>query len=176
MEKTFDTTGEALCCAASVRLGGALRVLAARAGLSDRYDTVMAGMEHLAASLDGGELDDAVLGPAFGANWNLGTRYPDDLSGVEFFRTGLKIVFVALVHTRPGQQAEPAQGLEFALEAAEAWPTDVRIGSFTRLADFELACQQEAEARLRTDGLAALWKLTEGRCEQYRRVAELLVG
>jgi hypothetical protein len=108
VEKTFDTTGEALCCAASVRLGGALRVLAARAGLSDRYDTVMAGMEHLAASLDGGELDDAVLGPAFGANWNLGTRYPDDLSGVEFFRSGLKIVFVALVHTRPDRQAVPA--------------------------------------------------------------------
>ncbi|MFI1352940.1 hypothetical protein ACH4TV_05050 [Streptomyces sp. NPDC020898] len=176
MDKTFDAAGEALCCAAAVRLDGALRVLAARAGLSDRYDRVMAGVGHLAASLDGGELDDGILGSAFAANWNLGMEYPDDLSGMGFFRKGLKIVFVALVLTRPDQQVVPSQGLEFALEAAATWPSDVHVDSFTRLADFELSCQQEAEERLRMDGLSALWELAEAQSEQYRRAAELLVG
>ncbi|MET8858864.1 hypothetical protein [Streptomyces sp. NPDC004579] len=176
MERTFDTAGEALCCAAAVRLDGALRVLAARVELSERYDMVMAGVGHLVASLDGGELDDAILGSAFAANWNLGMGYPDDLPGMGFFRKGLKIVFVALVVTRPDQQVMPSQGLEFALEAAATWPSDVRVDSFVRLADFELACQQEAEERLRTDGLPGLWKLAEARSGQYRRVAELLVG
>ncbi|PBC94962.1 hypothetical protein BX281_2890 [Streptomyces sp. Ag82_O1-15] len=172
----FDATGEALCRAAAIRLGGALRVLAARAGLSERYETVAAGVGHLAACLDGGELDVEVLGSAFAANWNLSEMYPAELPGREFFRVGLKIVFVVLVLTRPDQQVAPAQGLEFALNAADAWPSEVRIDSFTRLADFELACQVEAEDRLITAGLSALRELAEAQADQYRRAAASLVG
>ncbi|MHA5053190.1 hypothetical protein [Streptomyces sp. SD15] len=133
-------------------------------------------MEHLTASLGGGELDDGVLGPAFSANWTLGDRYPAELPGTEFFSAGLKIVFVALVLTRPDQQLVPAQGLDWALEAAAAWPSEVRIDSFTRLDDFELACQVEAEERLRTGGLSALRELAEAQADQYRRAAASLVG
>ncbi|MFF1478256.1 hypothetical protein ACFVYD_11905 [Streptomyces sp. NPDC058301] len=167
-------TGEALCCATAVRLGGALGVLAARAGLLDRYDQVMAGVEDVIAALDGHELDAATLGKAFGVNWTLGTRYPAELPGGDFFRTGMRIADVVLVATRPGQQAAPAQGLEYAAEAAAAWPTEVRAELEAGLADFELACQQEAEERLREGGPNALWELAAAQADQYRKVAELL--
>ncbi|MGW0576472.1 hypothetical protein ACWD25_10980 [Streptomyces sp. NPDC002920] len=176
VDKTFDAVGEALCCAAAVRLGGALHVLAARGGLSERYDKVAAGLDGLKAFLGGQERDDGVLNDAFVANWSLGTRYRDELPGVDFFRTGLRIVDVAIIVARTDQPVAPAEGLSQALEAAGTWPSGVRVDSFTRLADFERACQQEAAERFRTDGLSALWELAEARADQYRRVAELLVG
>ncbi|QJT04692.1 hypothetical protein G9272_33965 [Streptomyces asoensis] len=170
----FDATGEELCCAAFVRLDGALRVLAARAGLSDRYDVVAEGMQHLMASLGGQELDGKVLGAAFGENWGLDARYAPELPGADFFREGSRLVFIALVAARPDRQLTPEQGVGKAVDAAAAWPSDVRIGSFTRLVDFELACQKEAAERLRSAGLPALRELAEARAEEYRRVAEAL--
>ncbi|MGW1210688.1 hypothetical protein ACWD5F_13760 [Streptomyces sp. NPDC002499] len=53
VDVAFDSAGLALCCAAAVRLGGAVRVLAARAGLGSRYDVVAAGLEHVVAFLGG---------------------------------------------------------------------------------------------------------------------------
>ncbi|MDH6215675.1 hypothetical protein [Streptomyces pseudovenezuelae] len=52
----------------------------------------------------------------------------------------------------------------------------MRLGSFTRLGDFEPARQEEAEERLRTGGPTALWELARAQSERYRRVAELLVA
>ncbi|WP_367321850.1 hypothetical protein [Streptomyces sp. HUAS ZL42] len=176
MDKVFDAAGEALCCAAAVRLGGALCVLAARAGLSDRYEKVAVGVGNLVAFLDGQERDDDVLAEAFVANWSLGTRYRDELPGAAFFRAGLRIVDVAIIVARTEQPVSPVQGLSHALEAASGWPAEVRIGSFTRLADFESACQTEAEERLGTDGLPALRKLAEAQADHYRRAAASLVG
>lgn len=177
MDETVGAVGEALCCAAAVRLGGAARVLADRAGLSDHYGLVAAGVDGIVASLDGQGRDDSVLGSAFGANWTLGARYPAELPGGTFLGKWTQLVFVALVLTRPRQQQLAAvQGLDAALEAAAAWPSDVRAGSFMRLADFEQACRQAAEERLREGGLPALWKLAGAQSEHYRRAAELLVG
>ncbi len=177
VDETLDATGAALCCAAAIRLGGAMRVLAARAGLSDRYDLVSAGVDNIVASLEGQGLDESVLSRAFGENWSLGAEYPAELSGRAFFWNWTKLVFVTLVLTRPRQQQLVAgQGLDAALEAAAAWPSDVRVGSFTRLADYELACQQETGERLQEGGLPALWKLAEEQSGRYRRAAELLVG
>ncbi|MEU4352335.1 hypothetical protein [Streptomyces sp. NPDC023838] len=149
-------------------------MLADRAGLPDRYDQVAAGVDNVIAALDGQELDAAVLGKAFGVNWTLGTRYPAELPGGDFFRTGLRIADVVLVATRPGQQVAPERGLELSLEAAAAWPAEVRTDVGTGLADFELACQQESEERLREGGPTALWELAAAQADQYRRVAELL--
>ena len=56
-------------------------MLADRAGLSARYGLVAAGVDNIAASLDGQDRDDSVLGGAFGANWTLDARYPADLLG-----------------------------------------------------------------------------------------------
>lgn len=166
-----------MCCAAAIRLGGAMHVLAARAGLPDRYDLVVAGVDNIVASLEGKDLDESVLGKAFGENWTLDARYPAELSGRAFFRKWTQLVFVTIVLTRPRQQQLVAvQGLDSALEAAAAWPSDVPVASFTRLADYELACQQEAEKRLRKGGLPALRKLAGEQTEQYRRAAELLIG
>ena len=177
MAEVVGADGAALCCAAAVRLGGAVRVLAARAGLSDRYDLVAAGVDNIVASLECQDLDETVLGRAFGENWSLDARYPAELSGQVFFSKWTQLVFVLIVLTRPKQQQLVAvQGLDSALEAAAAWPSDVRVGSFTRLADYEPACQREAEERLRKGGLPALWKLAEEQSEQYRWAAELLVG
>lgn len=174
--RTFDTAGEALCCAAAVRLGGALRVLAALGGLSDRYDKVEAGLGSIRAFVGGRERDDDALADAFVANWSLGTRYGEQLPGAAFFRAGTRIADVAIIAARTEQPVDPVQGLSQALEAAAAWPSEIRIGSFTRLADFERACQAEAEERLRTGGLPALWELTEAQAVPYRRAAELLVA
>lgn len=154
-----------------------MRVLAARAGLSDRYDLVSAGVDNIVASLEGQDLDESALGEAFGENWTLDARYPAELSGRAFFGKWTQLVFVTIVLTRPRQQQLVAvQGLDSALEAASAWPSDVRVDSFTRLADYELACQQETGKRLRKCGLPALWKLAEEQSRQYRRAAKLLVG
>ncbi|MBA4863363.1 hypothetical protein H1V43_18640 [Streptomyces sp. PSKA54] len=177
MDEMFDAAGAALCCAAAIRLGGAMRVLAARAELSDGYDLVSAGVDNIVASLEGQDLDEDALGKAFGENWILDARYPAGLSGRAFFSKWTQLVFVTIVLTRPRQQQLVAvQGLDSALEAAAAWPSDVRVGSFTRLADYELACQQETEERLRKGGLPVLRKLAEEQSGQYRRAAELFVG
>ncbi|WAU82954.1 hypothetical protein O1Q96_26680 [Streptomyces sp. Qhu-G9] len=177
MDERSDAAGKGLCCAAAIRLGGATRVLAARAGLSDRYELVAAGVGCIVASLEGQELDDSMVSEAFGENWSLDARYPAELPGLAFFEGWTRLVFVTIGLTRPGQrELDPAQGLDFALEAAAAWPSDAHDESFTRLADFELACQQGAAERVRADGLPALWKLAEAQSEPYRRAAELLVG
>ena len=176
MDEMVDTTGMALCCAAAIRLGGATRMLVGRAGLSDHYSLVSAGVDAITASLEGQDLNEDVLGKAFGENWTLDGFYPAELPGRVFCRRWTQLVFVTIVLTRPKQQQlVAAQGLESALEAAAAWPSDVRIDSFARLADYELACQQLAEGRLRKDGLPALWKLAEEQSERYRQAAELLV-
>lgn len=177
VDETFDAAGAALCCAAAIRLGGAVRVLAAPVGLLDRFGLVVAGVENIVAFLEGQELDDGLLGPAFAESWGLEVRFPAELAGREFFRSWTSTVFVALVLTRPKQQDIVArQGLDFALRAAAAWPSNVRIGSFGSLVDFELACQQEAEDQFRNDGLPALWELAEVQSHQYRQAAERLVG
>ncbi|MCX5077822.1 hypothetical protein OG321_35795 [Streptomyces sp. NBC_00424] len=177
MDETFDAAGAALCCAAAIRLGGAVRVLAAPVALLDRFGLVLAGVENIVAFLEGQELDEGLLGPAFAENWGLEHRYPADLTGREFFRAWTSLVFVALVLTRSKQQDIMArQGLDFALGAAAAWPTAVGIGSFGSLVDFELACQQEAEDQFRKGDLPALWELAESQSHQYRRAAERLVG
>ncbi|MBK3566126.1 hypothetical protein [Streptomyces sp. MBT62] len=177
MDEMLDATGAALCCAAAIRLGGAMRVLAARAEVPDHYDLVVAGVDNIVASLEGKDLDESVLGKAFGENWDLDVRYPAELSGGAFFRRWTQLVFVTIVLTRPRQQQLVAvQGLDSALEAAAAWPSDVSVDSFIRLADYELACQRDAEKRLRKGSLPALWKLAEEQSGQYRRAAELFVG
>ncbi|WP_329317063.1 MULTISPECIES: hypothetical protein [unclassified Streptomyces] len=176
MSEISDEMSQALCCAAAVRLDGALAVLADRAQLSDRYNQVVAGVESVIASLGGQSLDTAVLGRAFGANWTLGARYPIELPGGSFFRSALRIVDIVLVATRPGRQATPEQGLEHALEAATEWPAMVQGDAGIGLAGFELACQQEAHERLREGGLPALWKLAAIQAGHYRKAAEMLVG
>ncbi|MFJ7045559.1 hypothetical protein ACIQVC_19425 [Streptomyces sp. NPDC101112] len=173
----FDEAGTALCCAAAIRLGGAVRVLAGRAGLSDSYGLVSAGVDDISASLDGQGLDECVLGKAFGENWTLDARYPAEVPGQVFLHRWTQLVFVTIVLTKPGQrQLVAAQGLDSAFQAATAWPLAVRVNSFACLADYELDCQQEAEGRLRKGGLPALWELAEEQSEWYRRAAELLVG
>ncbi|MGW2783645.1 hypothetical protein ACWC3X_20715 [Streptomyces populi] len=134
-------------------------------------------MDDIVACLGRRDFDDDVLGKAFGENWSLDARYPAELWGRVFFHKWTQLVFVLFVLTRPRQrQLVAAQGLDAALEAAATWPSDVRVDSFTRLADFESACQEEAEERLRTGGAPALWKSAEEQSEQYRRAAELLAG
>ncbi|MFD7982418.1 hypothetical protein ACFV4M_03440 [Kitasatospora indigofera] len=134
----------------------------------------MAGLDSVVASLGGRKLDEAGLGQAFGANWTLGARYPVELPGWMFFRAGLRIMDIVFVVTRSDQQATPVQGLERALEAAAAWP--VLLDGGTRLADFELTCQQQAHERLHERGFPALWELAIAQADTYRSVADLLVG
>ncbi|MFJ2391409.1 hypothetical protein ACIOTI_01505 [Streptomyces sp. NPDC087843] len=177
MDETFDVVGEALCCAAAIRLGGAVQVLTERSGLLDHYIPIRAGVRSITAFLDGQALDDALLGSAFAESWSLGVSYPIGLGGRAFVNRWSSLVFGTVGLTRSKQQDfGPAQALDFASEAAAAWPSAVRIGSFDSLARFESACQQEAENRLRKDGLPALWKLAEVRSKQYRQVAEQFVS
>ncbi|MFD5413508.1 hypothetical protein [Streptomyces nojiriensis] len=152
-------------------------MLADRAGLSDRCGPVVAGLEAIAASLEGQELDRGVLGAAFSANWNLGAAYPVEHAGRAFFTAWTRVVFVAIgLALRSPQQIVAAQGLGCALDAAAAWPSDAHVGSSVRLVDFELACQQKAEDELRKGGLPALRRLTQVQIEQYGQAAELLIG
>lgn len=176
MGETFDAVGEALCCAAAIRLSGAVQVLTERSGLLDHYTPIMAGVENITAFLDGLELDNDVLGHAFGASWCLGARYPTGLAGRGFVDDWSRLVFGTVGLTKPKQCSFGAsQALDYASRAAAAWPSAVRIGSFDSLARFERACQQEAD-RLRKDGLPALWQLAEVRSKPYRRTAEQLSG
>ncbi|MEI5525737.1 hypothetical protein WB401_38155 [Streptomyces brasiliscabiei] len=177
MDETFDVVGEALCCAAAIRLGGAVQVLTARSGLLDHYIPIMAGLENITAFLDGRELDEDLLGSAFAESWSLDARYPAALAGHAFVRAWSCLVFGTVVLTKPKQRdIVAAQTLEFASTAAASWPTAVRVGSFDSLVRFEVECQQEAEARMREDGLPALWELTEHRSKQYRQAAEQSIG
>ncbi|MCX5357288.1 hypothetical protein OG864_00630 [Streptomyces sp. NBC_00124] len=176
MDETFDAVGEALCCAAAIRLGGAVQVLTERSGLLDHYIPIMAGVESITAFFDGQELDDDLLGSAFAESWSLGARYPAGLVGRVFVNDWSRLVFGTVGLTKAKQQNfGAAQALDFASQAA-AWPSAVRIGSFDGMARFELACQQEAEDRLRKDGLPVLWKLAEVSSKQYRQAAEQLIG
>ncbi|MET9850754.1 hypothetical protein [Streptomyces ossamyceticus] len=130
-----------------------------------------------APSSRGEGLDECVLGKAFGENWTLDARYPAELPGLAFLQRWTQLVFVTIVLTKPRQQQlVPAQGLDSAFQAATAWPSAVRVDSFACLADYELACQQEAERRLREGGLSALCKSAAEQSERYRRAAESLVG
>jgi hypothetical protein len=79
-----------------------MRVLAARAGLSDRYGLVVAaGVDKNVAFLEGQEVDDSLLGKAFGENWTLDARYPTELPGLDFCSAWTRRVFVVL-HDLPG--------------------------------------------------------------------------
>ncbi|MFC8954701.1 hypothetical protein ACFT8P_19005 [Streptomyces sp. NPDC057101] len=162
MDEASDAVGQALCCAAAIRLGGAVQVLTERDGLLDHYIPIMAGVESITAFLNGHELDDGLLGAAFARSWYLDARYQTGLPGYAFVKDWTSLVFGTAVLTRPEQQNILAeQTLDFASKAAAAWPSAVRVSSFDSLARFELACQQEAEDRLRKDGPPALWKLTD---------------
>ncbi|WP_432086348.1 hypothetical protein [Streptomyces sp. bgisy095] len=177
MDETFDAAGTALCCAAAIRLGGAAQVLTARSSLLDHCSPIMAGMENITAFLDGRGIDDDLLGSAFAESWSLDARYPAALESYTFVKEWSSLVFGTTVLTRPKQQnIVAAQALECASKAAASWPSTVRIGSFDSLIRFEVACQQEAEVRMRQDGLPALWELTEDRSKQYRQAAEQLIG
>lgn len=177
VDEAFDAAGTALCCAAAIRLGRAVQVLTTRSGLLDHYSPIMAGLENITAFLGGRGLDDDLLGSAFAESWSLDARYPAELTGRSFVKGWSSLVFGTVVLTRPKQQdITSAQTMEFALKAAESWPTAVRIGSFDSLLRFEAACQQEAGARMKEGGLPALWKLTEDRSKQYRQAAEQLIG
>ncbi|WP_435134561.1 hypothetical protein [Actinacidiphila sp. bgisy144] len=176
MDETFDVAGEALCCAAAIRLGGAAQVLTERAGLVDRYSRIMSGVANITAFLDGRDLNDELLGSAFAESWSLDARYPAEFAGHDFVRGWSVVVFVVVVLTKPKQQdIVAAQGLGSASEAVAAWPSAIRIGAFDSLARFELACQQEAEDQLRRNGLPALWKLAEAQSKHYFHAAEQLV-
>ncbi|MFC8198165.1 hypothetical protein ACFUTV_22600 [Streptomyces sp. NPDC057298] len=177
VDETFDAVGEALCCAAAIRLGGAVQVLIERSGLLDHYIPIMAGVENITAFLDGQEFDNDLLASAFAESWSLGAIYPAGLAGRVFVNDWSRLVFGTVGLTKANQQTYgAAQALDFASQAAAAWPSAVRIGSFDSLARFELACQQEAEDRLRKDGLPDLWKLAEASSQQYRQAAEQLIG
>ncbi|MFB6511816.1 hypothetical protein [Streptomyces virginiae] len=152
-------------------------MLADRADLSARYGPVVAGLGAIAASLEGQELDKGVLGGAFSANWNLGAAYPAELAGRAFFTAWTRVVFVAIGLALPSrQQLVAVQGLDWASDAAAAWPSDAHVGSSVRLVDFEPACRQKAEDELRKGGLPALRRLTQVQIEQYRQAAERLIG
>ncbi|MFF9147319.1 hypothetical protein ACF1BN_20930 [Streptomyces sp. NPDC014861] len=177
MDDAFDAAGTALCCAAAIRLGGAVEVLTARSGLLDHCSPIMAGLENITAFLYGRALDDDLLGSAFAESWSLDARYPAELPSHTFVKKWSYLVFGTVVLTRLKQQNfTSAQTLEFASKAAASWPIAVCLGSFDSLLRFEAACQQEAEARMREGGLPALWKLTEDRSKQYRQTAEQLIG
>ncbi|MGW6545046.1 hypothetical protein ACWGBH_19640 [Streptomyces massasporeus] len=177
MDETFDAAGLALCCAAAIRLGGAVRVLTERAGLLEHCVPIMAGLESITALLDGREVDDDLLGSAFAESWSLDARYPTGLAGHAFVKDWSCLVFATIVLTRPKQQdIVAAQALSFASKAVAAWPSAIRVDSFDSLARFELACRHEAEDQLRKDALPALWELTEVRSKQYRQVADQLIG
>ncbi|WP_329372168.1 hypothetical protein OG896_36130 [Streptomyces sp. NBC_00669] len=176
MHETFDVAGEALCCAAAIRLGGAAQVLTEGAGLVGRYSRIMSGVANIVSFLDGRELDDELLGSAFAESWSLDARYPAELAGHDFVRGWSIVVFVVVALTKQKQQdIAAAQGLDLASEAVAAWPSAISIGSFDSLARFELSCQQEAEDQLRRNGLPALWTLAEAQSEPYRQAAEGLV-
>ncbi|MFJ4539817.1 hypothetical protein ACIP39_28195 [Streptomyces tibetensis] len=177
MDETFDAVGEALCCAAVIRLGGAAQVLTERSGLFDRYSVIMVGVRSIAAFLDGRELDDDLVASAFAESWSLDARYPAQRVGHAFVKGWASLVFGTMVLTKPKQQdIVAAQTLDFASKAAAAWPSAIGIDAFDSLAHFEPACRQEAEDRLVKDGLPALWKLAAVRSRQYRQAAEQLVG
>ncbi|MGW6534791.1 hypothetical protein ACWGBV_00960 [Streptomyces sp. NPDC055051] len=177
MDEAFDAAGTALCCAAAIRLGGAVEILTARAGLLDHCSPIMAGLENITEFPDGRGLDDDLLGSAFAESWSLDARYPAELPSHAFVKEWSYLVFGTVVLTRPKQQnITSAQTLEFASKAAASWPTAVFIGSFDSLLRFEEACQQEAEVRIREGGLPALWKLTEDRSKQYRQATEQFIG
>ncbi|MGW5421635.1 hypothetical protein [Streptomyces sp. NPDC003943] len=177
MDETFDTAGVALCCAAAIRLGGAAQVLTVRSDLLDHYYPIMAGLENITAFLDGRGLDDDLLDSAFAESWSLDARYPAGLASHPFVKGWSSLVFGTVVLARPKQQnLAAAQTLEFASKAAASWPTAVRIGHFDSLIRFEAMCQQEAEARMREDGVPTLWELTEDRSKQYRQAAKQLIG
>ncbi|AKZ53631.1 hypothetical protein SAM23877_0582 [Streptomyces ambofaciens ATCC 23877] len=177
VDEAFNAAGTALCCAAAIRLGGAVQVLTTRSALLDHYNPIMAGLENITAFLDGRGLDDNLLGSAFAESWSLDARYPADLAGHAYVKGWSSLVFGTVVLTRPKQQnITSAKTLEFTSKAAASWPTAVRIGSFDSLLRFEAACQQEAEARMREGGLPALWKLTEDRTKQYRQTTEQFIG
>ncbi|GAA2280802.1 hypothetical protein GCM10010234_17210 [Streptomyces hawaiiensis] len=173
MDETFDAVGEALCCAAAIRLGGAVQVLTERSGLCDAYGVIMAGVRSIAEFLDDRELDDDLVASAFAESWSLDASHPARLVSHAFVKGWTCLVFCTVVLTKPKQQnIVAAQTLDFASKAAAAWPSAIRIDAFDSLARFELACRQEAEDRLLTDGLPALWKLAEVRSKQYRQAAE----
>jgi hypothetical protein len=177
VDETFDAAGTALCCATAIRLGGAAQVLTTRSGLLDYYRPIMAGLKNITAFLDGRGLDDDLLASAFAESWSLDARYPASLAGHDFVKGWSSLVFGTVVLTKPKQQdIVAAQALEFASTAAASWPSAVRIRAFDSLIRFEVACQQEAEALMREDGLSALWEVTEGRSKQYRQAAEQLIG
>ncbi|MEV0036411.1 hypothetical protein [Streptomyces sp. NPDC050804] len=165
---TAEATG-ALCCATSLRIGGALYILAEAAGFEDSYYRVDAGLRAGMRSYEGRELNSAALEEGLVAHQELSATFPSGRSESEFFRAGLDVVGLGLEAI--SREASPdlvAEVFQKAMDAASLLQALAGPGP----EEFELACQEKSVTAARVQGIAGVRKVAGEGALQYRRVAQ----
>ncbi|MFZ3494699.1 hypothetical protein ACODT5_16000 [Streptomyces sp. 5.8] len=165
---TVEMAG-ALCCATSLRIGGALYILAEAAGFENVYYRVDAGLRARMRSHEGRELNSAALGDALMAYRELSATFPSGRPETEFFRAGLDVVEAGLNETPSGTIPDfVAEVFQKAADAASLW----QAAADTGIGEFELACQEKSVAAVRAQGVTAVRKVAGEGALRYRRVAQ----
>ncbi|MEV4950301.1 hypothetical protein [Streptomyces sp. NPDC053755] len=169
---TAEAVG-ALCCATSLRVGGALYILAEAAGFEDVYYRVDAGLRASMRSYEGRELNSAALEEALTAHRELSETFPSGRPESEFFRAGLDVIEVGLNVVSSGVSPDlVAEIFQKATDATSLWQSAAGAG----LEEFELACQEKSVTAARAQGVTAVRKVAGEGALHYRRVAQSVVS
>lgn len=169
----FDgSLGMALSCAAALRVGGAVFILAEAAGLGDLYYVADAGLRAGERAAGGRALNAQVVQAARKAQVRLLSRSASMLVP-EFAGAALLVLGLTLDALAEGAAGSSLAGvLASALDAAAQWPGHVDLEEAGSLSVFERFCQEEASAQLSASGAAGLKSVTGTRELQYRRLAQ----
>lgn len=159
----------ALCCATSLRIGGALYILAEAAGLESVYYRVDAGLRAGMRSYEGRSLNTAVLDDAVSAHRELTAGFPLGRPESEFFVAGLGVIELGLgsVSSDSGPDVV-GEAFRKAVEAVSLW----QVPSSGELQEFERACQEESVAAVLEQGASAVRKAAGQGALRYRKAAQ----
>ncbi|MER6142499.1 hypothetical protein ABT174_21075 [Streptomyces sparsogenes] len=177
MDRDLDNTSEvALACSTGLRLGGALYILAERAGLADSYYLADAGLRAGLRAAAGRTLNQDLLRQAW-SGLDVAQRSYSAKRAAAFTQAGFAVIGRALQMLEQSNQQHGVPEIHsLAVEAAALWPgpVDSEMDPAGSLVTYERACQIHAHRALVTGGLTKLRHVMGAQELAYRRLAEAL--
>ncbi|MFF9378193.1 hypothetical protein ACF1BB_27160 [Streptomyces griseoluteus] len=171
-----STSARALACSTGLRIGGALYILAERAGLADPYYLADAGLRAGLRGAPGRTLDQDVLQHARSGLDAAQSSYSVDRAA-PFTQAGFMLMGRIL---QALEQPDEHYGLpeihSLARSTAALWPGSIglEIDPGGSLMSYERACQIDAQRELEAGGLDRLRQVLGAQELGYRRLARAL--
>ena len=171
-----STSALALACSTGLRIGGALYILAERAGLAESYYLADAGLRAGLRAAAGRTLNQDVLQHAWSGLDAAQSSYSIDRAAA-FTQAGFALIERIL---QALEQSDEHFGLQeihsLAGDTAALWPgsIDLEIDPTGSLLTYERGCQIDAQRGMETGGLAALHQVLGTQELGYRRLARAL--